>query len=87
MPRRKRISRGNIVKGRGCSYVKYELVRTYVGAVAEVEVNRATGEIRVSKFYIVHDCGQIINPNWRESADRRQRHTDRQQNAEGGSHL
>jgi nicotinate dehydrogenase subunit B len=61
-PPQKNIS-GNIVKGRGCSYVKYELVRTYVGAVAEVEVNRATGDIRVAKFYIVHDCGQIINPN------------------------
>jgi nicotinate dehydrogenase subunit B len=54
---------GNVVRGRGCSYVKYELVRTYIGAVAEVEVDRATGEIRVSKFYVVHDCGQIINPN------------------------
>jgi CO/xanthine dehydrogenase Mo-binding subunit len=51
------------VNGRGCSYVKYELVRTYVGAVAEVEVDRATGDIRVARFYIVHDCGQIINPN------------------------
>jgi nicotinate dehydrogenase subunit B len=54
---------GNIVKGRGTSYVKYELVRTYIGAVAEVEVNRSTGELRVARFYIVHDCGQIINPD------------------------
>jgi len=54
---------GNIVKGRGCSYVKYELVRTYVGAVAEVEVNRATGDIRVARFVVVQDCGQIINPS------------------------
>jgi nicotinate dehydrogenase subunit B len=53
----------NVVRGRGTSYVKYELVRTYVGAVAEVEVNRSTGELRVPKFYIVHDCGQIINPS------------------------
>jgi nicotinate dehydrogenase subunit B len=53
---------GNIARGRGVSYVKYELVRTYIGAVAEVEVNRATGDIRVTKFYVVHDCGQIINP-------------------------
>jgi CO/xanthine dehydrogenase Mo-binding subunit len=53
---------GNIVTGRGCSYVKYELVRTYVGAIADVEVNRVTGEIRVTRFYVVHDCGQIINP-------------------------
>jgi nicotinate dehydrogenase subunit B len=45
------------------AYVKYELVRTYVGAVAEVEVNRKTGEIAVRKFYIAHDCGQIINPD------------------------
>jgi CO/xanthine dehydrogenase Mo-binding subunit len=54
---------GNIATGRGISYVKYELVRTYIAAVAEVEVNRSTGDIRVTRFYVVHDCGQIINPN------------------------
>jgi nicotinate dehydrogenase subunit B len=54
---------GNVLNGRGISYVKYELVRTYIGAVAEVEVDRSTGVIRVSKFYVVHDCGQIINPD------------------------
>jgi CO/xanthine dehydrogenase Mo-binding subunit len=51
----------NVANGRGVSYVKYELVRTYVGAVAEVEVDRTTGEIRILKFYVAHDCGQIIN--------------------------
>lgn len=54
---------GVIARGRGVSYVKYELVRTYIGAVAEVEVNRSTGDIRVTRFSVVHDCGQIINPN------------------------
>jgi CO/xanthine dehydrogenase Mo-binding subunit len=54
---------GNIVKGRGVSYVKYELTRTYVGAVAEVEVDRAMGDVRVTRVYVVHDCGQIINPS------------------------
>jgi CO/xanthine dehydrogenase Mo-binding subunit len=54
---------GNIVRGRGMSYVKYELVRTYVGTVCDIEVNRTTGEIRVPRFYVVHDCGQIINPD------------------------
>ena len=44
------------------SYVKYELVRTYIGAVAEVEVDRKSGAIRVPRFFVVHDCGQIINP-------------------------
>jgi CO/xanthine dehydrogenase Mo-binding subunit len=52
-----------VVTGRGLAYVKYELVRTYVGAVAQVEVNRKTGEIAVTRFHVVHDCGQIINPD------------------------
>ena len=54
---------GDVVRGRGVSYTKYELVRTYVGVVAEVEVDRSTGVIRVPRFYMVHDCGQIINPD------------------------
>src|SRR5207247_2467297 len=41
---------GKVARGRGISYVKYELVRTYVGAVAEVEVDRGSGQIRVLKF-------------------------------------
>jgi nicotinate dehydrogenase subunit B len=62
-PSPQRSASGNVVKGRGMSYVKYELVRTYVGVVTEVEVDRSTGEIRVPKFYVAHDCGQIINPD------------------------
>jgi len=54
---------GDVVTGRGVTYVKYELARTYVGAVADVEVNRKSGEIRVKHFAIVQDCGQIINPD------------------------
>ena len=52
-----------MLKGRGLSYVKYELVRTYVGAVADVEVDRKTGKVTVKKFHVAHDCGQIINPD------------------------
>jgi CO/xanthine dehydrogenase Mo-binding subunit len=55
--------KGDGVAGRGISYVKYDLGRTYVGAVAEVKVDRRTGEISVQRFLIVHDCGQIINPD------------------------
>jgi len=62
-PSPQNLTSGNVAKGRGMSYVKYELVRTYVGVVAEVEVDRSTGEIRALKFYLVHDCGQIINPD------------------------
>lgn len=54
---------GDIATGRGLSYVMYELVRTYVGVVAEVEVNRRTGEIRARRIFVAQDCGQIINPD------------------------
>jgi len=53
----------DIVRGRGFSYLKYELVRTYVAAVADVEVSRKTGKVRVERFFVAHDCGQIINPD------------------------
>jgi CO/xanthine dehydrogenase Mo-binding subunit len=54
---------GETVTGRGISYIKYEMARTYVGVVADAEVNRTTGEIKVPRFYVTHDCGQIINPD------------------------
>ena len=54
---------GDVATGRGLSYVKYDLTGTYVGAVAEVEVDRKTGVVRVTRFFVVHDCGQIINPD------------------------
>ncbi len=54
---------GEIVIGRGLAFVKYELVRTYVGVVAEVQVNTKSGEISAKRFFVAHDCGQIINPD------------------------
>ena len=63
-PRRSSTStNGNIARGRGMSYVKYELARTYVGVVADVEVDRGSGKIRVTRVAMTHDCGQIINPD------------------------
>jgi nicotinate dehydrogenase subunit B len=61
--RPKSLRDGEIVTGRGLAYIKYELVRTYVGVVAEVQVNTQSGEITAKRFYIAHDCGQIINPD------------------------
>jgi nicotinate dehydrogenase subunit B len=52
-----------LATGRGVTYVKYENVRTYVAAVADVEVNRSTGDIVVKRVVVAHDCGQMINPD------------------------
>jgi len=54
---------GEVATGRGITYIKYELARTYVGAVADVEVNRKSGEVRVKHIAVVQDCGQVINPD------------------------
>ncbi len=54
---------GAFAHGRGMSYAKYELVRTYVGVVADVTVERKSGRIKVDRVFVVHDCGQIINPD------------------------
>jgi CO/xanthine dehydrogenase Mo-binding subunit len=54
---------GHIAYGRGVSYIKYELVRTYIAVVADVQVDMNTGKVKVEHFYVAHDCGQIINPD------------------------
>ncbi|MBK4737283.1 xanthine dehydrogenase family protein molybdopterin-binding subunit [Noviherbaspirillum pedocola] len=54
---------GDIATGRGVAYVRYDGDRTYVAAIADVEVNRKTGAIRLAKFTIAHDCGLVVNPD------------------------
>ena len=49
---------GDIAKGRGIAFVRYNNATTYVAAVAEVEVNRKSGEVRVTRVCIGHDCGR-----------------------------
>ena len=52
-----------VVKGRGISYLRYNNAITYVAAVAEVEVNKDTGEVRVTRVCASHDCGEMVNPD------------------------
>ena len=54
---------GPVAKGRGISYLRYNNAITYVAAVAEVEVNKDTGEIRVVRVCASHDCGEMVNPD------------------------
>jgi nicotinate dehydrogenase subunit B len=51
---------GDVLTGRGVALGTRN--GTYVGTIAEVEVNRKTGLVRVTRFVCVHDCGLIINP-------------------------
>jgi nicotinate dehydrogenase subunit B len=52
-----------VVKGRGIAYLRYNNAITYVAAVAEVEVDKRSGDIRVTRVCASHDCGEMVNPD------------------------
>jgi CO/xanthine dehydrogenase Mo-binding subunit len=54
---------GDVATGRGISYLRYNNAVTYVAAVAEVEVDKRSGEIRVKRICASHDCGEMVNPD------------------------
>lgn len=59
----KESEKGTGARGRGIAFAKYKNLATYVAVVAEVEVDRASGAIRVPRVYAAADAGQIINPD------------------------
>jgi nicotinate dehydrogenase subunit B len=52
---------GDVLTGRGIAYSVRG--QTRVAVIAEVEVNRTTGKTWARRFYIAHDCGQVIAPD------------------------
>jgi CO/xanthine dehydrogenase Mo-binding subunit len=47
---------------RGCGVALLDYLNTYVAAMAEVVVDRATGRIRVKRVTVAQDLGQVVNP-------------------------
>jgi CO/xanthine dehydrogenase Mo-binding subunit len=62
-PSPKARSKANIVKGRGIAAMQYEGIDGYAATVVDVEVNKKTGRVRVTRAVVSHDVGIIINPN------------------------
>lgn len=50
-------------KGRGMAFIRYENTLAYVAVVAEVRVDRGSGQVQVTHVSVAHDCGLIINPD------------------------
>jgi nicotinate dehydrogenase subunit B len=50
-------------RGRGFGFAHYKNHAAYVAVVAEVEVDRTTGTVRVLKAFCAADAGQIVNPD------------------------
>jgi len=56
-------AQGNLLTGRGFSYVRYKQAENYVAMAMEVTVERTTGKINVQRVTCAHDCGLVINPD------------------------
>ena len=56
-------SQRRMSSGRGMAYVHYKHNETYVAMGMDIEVDRASGEIRVKRVACAHDCGLMINPD------------------------
>ena len=59
-PSPKRAAKGDVLAGRGIAYSFRN--QTVVAEIAEVEVNRKTGQVWVKRLVCAHDCGLIVNP-------------------------
>ena len=58
-------SRANVVSGRGIGLGTH--LASWGGAVAEIEVERSTGRVRISHLYGAIDAGLVVNPGIVES--------------------
>jgi nicotinate dehydrogenase subunit B len=55
--------KGDGVRGRGIGYAKYKTTATYNAVIVDVEVDRATGKVKVPRAWTAVDSGLIINPD------------------------
>ena len=51
----------NVAKGRGVALT--QRANAYAAAVAEIELNKSTGQVVVTRIVCAHDCGLMVNPD------------------------
>ncbi len=56
-------AKGDGTRGYGIGFSRYKTLACYVACVAEVEVDRATGKVRVPRAWAAIDAGLVINPD------------------------
>lgn len=60
---------GDWLHGRGFAWARYihsqfpGFGAAWAAWVCDLRVNRKTGEIRLDKIFVCHDCGQMVNPD------------------------
>src|SRR3954452_17152394 len=55
--------KGNLARGRGIGFAKYKNLACYCAVIADVEVDRASGRVRVTNAWSAADAGMVINPD------------------------
>jgi nicotinate dehydrogenase subunit B len=55
--------KGDGIRGRGFGFARYKNAAAYVAVVAQVSLNRASGEMQVVRAHAAVDAGQVINPD------------------------
>jgi nicotinate dehydrogenase subunit B len=50
-------------QGRGVAFARYENDQAIAACIAEVQVEKSTGAVRVKRIVVAHDCGLIVNPD------------------------
>jgi CO/xanthine dehydrogenase Mo-binding subunit len=55
--------KGDGIRGRGIGYARYKTVAAYNAVIVEVEVDRASGQIRIPRAWTSVDAGLIISPD------------------------
>jgi nicotinate dehydrogenase subunit B len=56
-------AKGDGVRGRGFGFARYKTTATYNAVIVDLEVDRASGAIKVPRAWTSADAGQIINPD------------------------
>jgi CO/xanthine dehydrogenase Mo-binding subunit len=55
--------KGNGQSGRGIAFAKYKNLAVYCAVVAEVNVDPASGAVRVPRIWAAADAGMVVNPD------------------------
>jgi nicotinate dehydrogenase subunit B len=54
---------GGTLRGRGIAFARYKNHACYCAVVAEVEVDRSSGVVRVTRAWSAVDAGMVVNPD------------------------
>jgi CO/xanthine dehydrogenase Mo-binding subunit len=58
-----RSTEAELAEGRGAAFARYENDQAIIACIAEVQVEKKTGRVRVKRIVVAQDCGLIINPD------------------------